>query len=76
MCLAFPGKVIGVENQRWAKVDFDGVIKRINVELVDVQVGEYVVVHAGFAIEKLNTEVAHQTIDYLEKGISQINYGK
>ena len=56
MCLAFPGKIILIKGEQ-AVVDFDGVKKEINVSLVDAKVGEYVIVHAGFAIEKMNKEI-------------------
>ncbi len=55
MCLAFPGKIISLKNKERAIVDFDGIKKEVNISLVaDVQKGEYVIVHAGFAIEKMD----------------------
>jgi hydrogenase expression/formation protein HypC len=45
-----------------ANVDFGGVLKKVNVSLVDAQVGEWVVVHAGFAIEKMDEEEARETL--------------
>lgn len=51
MCLAIPGKIIELHDQQ-ATADFDGVKKEVNVSLVDVAVGDFVIVHAGFAIEK------------------------
>lgn len=56
MCLAIPGKIIKINNQL-ATVDFNGVEKEINISLVDVKKGDYVMVHAGFAIEKM--ELSH-----------------
>lgn len=54
MCLAIPGKIVSIENQQ-AVVDFDGVKKEVNISLVgDVKKGEHVIVHAGFAIEKVD----------------------
>ena len=55
MCLAIPGKIIKINQQR-ATVDFDGIEKEINLSLVDVSEGDYVMVHAGFAIEKVDKE--------------------
>lgn len=55
MCLAIPGKIIAIKNQL-ATVDFDGILKEINISLVDIRIGEYVMVHAGFAIEKMEIE--------------------
>ena len=64
MCLAFPGKIKKITGQN-AIVDFDGIEKEINISLVgDVKFGEFVIVHAGFAIEKVE-EVAIEEIDKL-----------
>lgn len=65
ICLAIPGKIVAINGQQ-AVVDFDGVRKEINVSLVSVKVGEYVIVHAGFAIEKLNQKEAFEIIDAYE----------
>ncbi len=68
MCLAFPGKIIEIKNQQ-ATVDFDGVQKNVNVGLVpDVKKGDWVIVHAGFAIEKLTNEDAWTVLQEYEKG--------
>jgi hydrogenase expression/formation protein HypC len=61
MCLAVPGQVVSVEGTQ-ADVDFGGVLRKVNVSLVDAQVGEWVVVHAGFAIEKMDEEEARETL--------------
>ncbi len=61
MCLAVPGQVISVEGSQ-ANVDFGGVLRKVNVSLVDAKVGEWVVVHAGFAIEKMDEEEARETL--------------
>jgi len=56
MCLAFPGKIIKISGQN-AIVDFDGIEKEINISLLsDAKKGEFVIVHAGFAIEKVSKE--------------------
>ncbi|MDQ1284356.1 MAG: hydrogenase expression/formation protein HypC [Patescibacteria group bacterium] len=52
MCLAIPGKIMKINNQL-ATVDFNGVEKEVNISLVSVEKGDYVMVHAGFAIEKM-----------------------
>lgn len=67
MCLAFPGKVKSLGGD-FADVDFDGVEKRINVSLVDAEKGDYVVVHAGFAIEKLDKNEAQESIKLFKEG--------
>ncbi|NMC34310.1 MAG: HypC/HybG/HupF family hydrogenase formation chaperone, partial [Veillonellaceae bacterium] len=53
MCLAVPGKVTSIDGNQ-ADVDFGGVVRKVNVSLVEATVGEWVVVHAGFAIEKMD----------------------
>ncbi len=62
MCLAIPAKVIRRDDDV-AKVDFgDGTARNVNVSLVDVQVGEYVIVHAGFAIQVMDEKEANETL--------------
>lgn len=74
MCLAIPAKILEIHDQR-AKVDFGGTVREVNISLVNANVGEYVVVHAGFAIEKLNEKEAqetlglwHEILNFLEDG--------
>lgn len=62
MCLAVPAKVIRMEGDV-ADVDFGGVVRQANVSLVDVQVGEYVIVHAGYAIQTLDQKEAEETLE-------------
>jgi hydrogenase expression/formation protein HypC len=62
MCLAIPARVIRVKGEK-AKVDFgEGVLRDINVTLVDAKVGEYVLVHAGYAIQKMDEKDAKETL--------------
>jgi len=62
MCLAITAKVVTVEKDK-ARVDFGGgVVREINVTLVSVEVGEYVLVHAGYAIQVLDKEEALETL--------------
>ena len=71
MCLAIPGKVIEFhENDgiRMSKVDFGGITKEACLEyLPDVAIGDYVLVHVGFAISKVDAEEAARTYKYLEE---------
>lgn len=63
MCLAIPARVIEV-NSDLARVDFGGgVIRDVNVSLVDVKVGDYVLVHAGYAIQVLDEREAEETLE-------------
>ena len=66
MCLAIPGKVIEIEAEsqpKMGKVSFGGIQKRICLEWVpDVKAGEYVIVHVGFAISKMDEKEAMETL--------------
>jgi hydrogenase expression/formation protein HypC len=59
MCVAIAGKVIEI-NGKMGKVDFNGNIIEANVSLVDVEVGSYVLVHAGYAVEVVKRELAEE----------------
>ena len=61
MCVAYPGKVLSIENNH-ARVDFTGSVVPMNVSMVSVQPGDYVLVHAGMAIQKVETEEAKEWI--------------
>ena len=61
MCLAISGKVIAI-NGETGDIDFGGVIKHTNLSMVDANVGDWVVIHAGFAIEVMDEEDAQETI--------------
>ncbi|MGI8434134.1 MAG: HypC/HybG/HupF family hydrogenase formation chaperone [Nocardioidaceae bacterium] len=80
MCLAVPGQVVRVEMRdetRMAEVDFGGVRKDVCLEyLPDVTTGEYVIVHVGFAIQRLDEQSAHETLASFEKlGILEEEFG-
>jgi len=62
MCLAIPGKIISI-NGDTAEVDFGGVMKQANITMVESKIGDWVVVHAGFAIEIMDEEEAMKTIE-------------
>lgn len=63
MCLAIPSKIIEIQGAL-AKVSVGGVIRETSLALIDdAQIGDYVIVHAGFAISKLDESVAHQTLE-------------
>ena len=67
MCLAIPAKVIKIEGNR-AEVDMGGIKRSINITLTpDVEVGKYVIVHAGYAINILDEEEAEETLKLLEE---------
>jgi hydrogenase expression/formation protein HypC len=62
MCLALPGKIISIREDT-ADVDFGGIVKQANITMVETKIGDWVVVHAGFAIEIMDEEEAMRTID-------------
>jgi len=62
MCLAIPAKVVTIEKDR-ARVDFgESVAREVNVTLVSAKVGDYVLVHAGYAIQVLDEKEAQETL--------------
>ena len=67
MCLAIPGKVEEILTEgdlRIGRVNFGGVVKRVCLDYVpEVQVGDYTIVHVGFALSKIDEETALQTLD-------------
>ncbi len=63
MCLAIPALVVELLPDDMARIELDGVRKEISLNLLDdVQVGDYVIVHVGFALQKLDPEEAAQTL--------------
>ena len=67
MCLAIPAKVVEVQGDL-AKVDFgQGIVRDVNIMLVEARVGEYVLVHAGYAIQVIDKEAAEETLRLWEE---------
>ena len=62
MCIAVPGKIISIDSMK-AKVDFNGNVVDVNVGLIDPSVGDYVLVHAGCAIEVMAKDKALELIE-------------
>jgi len=72
MCLAVPGKILSVEGDdpllRCGRVDFNGAVKQINLAYVpEAKVGDYVLVHVGFAINTIDEEEANKVFQYLRE---------
>jgi hydrogenase expression/formation protein HypC len=72
MCLAIPGKILSIEGDdpllRSGYVDFAGVSKLVNLGCVpDARVGDYVLVHVGFAISTVDEQEALQVFEYLRQ---------
>ena len=74
MCLAVPGKIIAITNEqsdallKMGRVSFGGIVKEVSLAYVpEAQVGDYVIVHVGFALNILNREEAEKTLDYINR---------
>ncbi len=68
MCLGIPAKVIQVDDSLQGKVDYLGTKVKTNFTLLeDVKKGDWVIVHAGFAISKLDEEEARETLEILRE---------
>ncbi len=71
MCLGIPGKVIEITGEdvtRMGKVDFDGIVKEVSLAYVpDIQLGDYAIVHVGFAIQQLDEESAQETLELFRR---------
>lgn len=80
MCLAVPGRVLSVEEKdgtTMAQVDFGGLRKEVCLAYIpDAQIGEYVIVHVGFAIQRLDERSAQETLANFERlGILEEEFG-
>ena len=73
MCLAIPGKIKSIELQQQgavkiAKVSFGGITKEASLEMLpDAQIGDYILVHVGVAISKVNEKEAQKSFKYLQE---------
>ena len=72
MCLAIPGKIETISDGtdamlRTGRVNFEGIVREVSLACVpDAIVGDYVLVHAGFAISQIDERAAKETLAYLE----------
>jgi hydrogenase expression/formation protein HypC len=71
MCLGIPGKILSIYTSgtlKMAKVDFGGVVREACIETIpDLQVGEYTIIHAVFALNRMSEKEAHETLDALRE---------
>jgi hydrogenase expression/formation protein HypC len=72
MCLAIPGQILSLTDEgaltRSGKVSFGGIVKEVNLACVpEAGVGDYVIVHVGFAISKVDEQEAQRVFEYLEQ---------
>jgi hydrogenase expression/formation protein HypC len=70
MCLAIPGKIVEIvdEENQIAKVEVGGVRRNVNIGMLDnVQIGDYVLIHVGFAMSKIDEKQAEETLRLLQE---------
>jgi hydrogenase expression/formation protein HypC len=72
MCLAIPGKVVSISGDdsltRMGKIDFSGIVKEASLAYVpEVRIGDYVIVHVGFALSKVDEAEAQKIFQYLKQ---------
>ena len=73
MCLAIPSKITRIENEM-ATIDVDGVQREASLLLLeDAGVGDYVIVHAGFAIQKIDEQAAMETLKFLKQAVDHVD---
>jgi hydrogenase expression/formation protein HypC len=72
MCLAIPGKVVSINGDdpltRMGRISFSGIVKEASLAYVpEVKIGDYVIVHVGFALSKVDEEEAQKVFEYLKQ---------
>jgi hydrogenase expression/formation protein HypC len=69
MCIGFPGKIISIDQDNMALIDIGGTRREVSLDIVDedVTLGDYVICHAGFAIHKVDEELAKEKLDFLKE---------
>ena len=76
MCLAIPSKIIHIHN-KMATINVDGVQRQVSLLLLeDAAVGDYVIVHAGFAIHKIDEATALETVQFLKEAAALVEGGE
>lgn len=78
MCLSIPSKVISVDENNFAIVDTMGVRRGVSLDLIaePVAVGDYVLIHVGFAMEKIDTQYALESLKIYEQIANDMQNGK
>ena len=67
MCIGLPGKITSL-NGHWAVINMSGIIVNAVIDLIDKpQIGDYVIVHAGFAIQRLDEQEARDTLNLISR---------
>lgn len=78
MCLSIPSKVIEIDENNVATVETLGVTRKVSLDLIseEVKVGEYVLIHVGYAMQKINTQFALESLEVYQKIADDMNAGK
>lgn len=76
MCIGFPGKIISIDKDNYAMIDISGTRREVCLDIVDepVDVGDYVISHAGYAIHKIDVETAQEKLKFLQELIDNEIY--
>ena len=73
MCLAIPSKIVQIDDNNMAVIDVEGIRRQASLLLLeDAKIGDYVIVHAGFAIKRIDEAAAKQTIAYLREAVARV----
>lgn len=68
MCLAVPAKILEIDDNREARVDVGGIVRSANLLLVpEAEIGDYILLHAGYAIARVEEQEALETLELLEQ---------
>jgi hydrogenase expression/formation protein HypC len=71
MCLAIPSQITEIDPSGMGTIDVDGVTRQASLLLLeDPRIGDWVIVHAGFAIQKISPETARQSLDILKETLA------
>lgn len=76
MCIAFPGKIISIDEDNFAVIDIGGTRREVSLDLIDEEVtlGDYVIAHAGYALHKVDEALAKEKLDFLQELIDHEIY--
>jgi len=72
MCVAIPGEILAIERDGTALADFGGTRRTVSLALLEAAaVGDYVIVHAGFALHRVDPEEARQTLELFQSALDE-----
>jgi hydrogenase expression/formation protein HypC len=76
MCIAFPGKILSIDEDNMAILDINGTRREACLDIVDedVTIGDYVICHAGYAIHKVDEDLAREKLELLKELIEHEIY--